>query len=652
MRVLAKKTFEISHIESAEEMNTLILQLNEKEQVSHIKVGKDSIVFHCLDIDALLSTIQGVNKKLVVKEVVDGQKRQYDFAKRKDRQFYFMFKNMLVEDDIYVLVERIQKDRRYHDVSYDAQNKVLMLMSSQRDVLSLLRKELFKINPSIEIFEHYRPIRSQDVFNQKYLHTYIRIGIFLVVIALALITSKDNSQMTPILWFVTMLLLGEPLLKKSWKDLLSKKPMSEDIIVLLAMILGVVSQSYVETCLALVLYELATPLLNKVLERSLYKIDKTVQMPETGIRVKKDDSQEKISLYEVEIGDTLLIKAHETVPIPGVIQKGVSEISTYSNTSTYEPQKVKRGSHVSSGDVNIGEEDLYIQVDETYKSSNYMNLMNIAQVAPVYESKIEKYTKLLAKLYTPIMLVIGLIMGVVLPIINFEDYGAFIHVGAVLLILSGALSSDQSTSLGVLAGFAKAFQSGIVVESSLGLDSINAAQTIIYDRFDGVEVTNEELNLFKKLSHMGRTLVIYNDGPVALEDDQYKIYNNLTNEEKKEKMDSFVGPVVYIGDTFKDIELLQKSYVGISRGGLGNQKVVENSDIVLLDADLNKVYETFVIARKMRTIAVANHLLTIFVKLLMLIVALSFIGFPLWAVVIVEWLLKAIVMRNSTCILE
>ena len=66
----------------------------------------------------------------------------------------------------------------------------------------------------------------------------------------------------------------------------------------------------------------------------------------------------------------------------------------------------------------------------------------------------------------------------------------------------------------------------------MGLDSVNAAQTIVYDRFDGVEVTNEELNLFKKLSHMGRTLVIYNDGPVALEDDQYMIYNNLTNEEK------------------------------------------------------------------------------------------------------------------------
>ena len=95
MIVLTKKTFEISHIQSVEELNRLSLKLNEKEQVSHIKVNKDSIVFHCLDIDALLSLIQSINKDLVVKEVIDGKKREYDFAKKKDRQYYFMFKNMI-----------------------------------------------------------------------------------------------------------------------------------------------------------------------------------------------------------------------------------------------------------------------------------------------------------------------------------------------------------------------------------------------------------------------------------------------------------------------------------------------------------------------------------------------------------------------------
>ena len=250
------------------------------------------------------------------------------------------------------------------------------------------------------------------------------------------------------------------------------------------------------------------------------------------------------------------------------------------------------------------------------------------------------------------MVILGLGLGIILPIVNFKDYGQYIHVGAILLLLSGALSSDQSTSLGMLAGFAKAFQNGIIVESSLGLDSINAAQTIVYDRFDGVEVSEEELELFKKLSHMGRTLVIFNDGPVALENDQYTIYNDLTVEEKLEKMDTLIGPIVYIGDSFKDIALLQKSFVGISRGGLADSKVVENSDVVLIDSQLNRVYETFIIARNMRTIAVANHILTLSMKLAILILVISFTALPLWGVVLAEFLVSAFVMVSATHILE
>ena len=245
-----------------------------------------------------------------------------------------------------MLVERIEKDHRYQNVRYDAQNKLLLLTSNQRDVLSLLRKELFKINPSVEIIEHHRPIRSQDVFNEKYLHTYIRVGILLVVIALALVTSKDHTWMTPVLWLVTVILLGTPLFKKAWGDILSKKFLSESLIIFIAMVFGIVSGAYIETCFALILYELSTPFLNKVLERSLHKIDNAVEMPETGMRNGKMVQTEKVSLYDVEIGDILVVKPGETVSIPGTIHKGVSAMSTYSNTSTYEPVVVKEGSHV------------------------------------------------------------------------------------------------------------------------------------------------------------------------------------------------------------------------------------------------------------------------------------------------------------------
>ena len=648
--MLEKKTFEISNIESVDELNSLCIALNEKEQVSHMKVYKESIVFNCIDIEALLNVISSINKSFVVKEVIDGKKRQYDFTNRKETKHYFMFRNMMIEDDILLLVQRLKESEKYKDVSYDKANKILMLVSDKKDVLSYLRKELFKINPSIEIFEHHKPIRSQDVFQQKFINSYIRIAIFLVAASLGLIMNKDHSIFTPFFWMIAMFVLAEPVLKEALAHIKQHQFLNQSVLMVIAFIMGICAKTYIEICIAVIVYRLLPPILSKVLDRALNKIDEAVQIPETALELDGEETKEK-SLYDFEVGDILVVHSGETVHIPGQVVNGHSQMSTYSNTSTYDLVDVKKGSHVDSGDINVGDESLYIRVEKPYESSRFMKLMNIASVAPIYESKIEKYTKILSRFYTPAVVILGLVLGVIFPVVNYEEYSSLIHIGCVLLAISGAFYSEQSTSLGMLAGFAKAFQNGIIIESSLGLDSINATQTIIYDRFDGVEVNEEELDLFKKLAHIGRTFVVFNDGPVALEDDQYIIFNDLTVQEKLNKMDAYAGPTVYIGDSFKDIELLQKSYVGISRGGLSDPKVVENSDIVLIDSSLQKVYETFVIARRMRTLAILNNAIAIITKLLIMITIATFFPLPLWAVILIEGFVTSLVVHNSTLIL-
>ena len=648
---LAKKSFEISHITNDEELNSLSLTLNEQEQVSHIKVSENTIVFYCIDIEPLLKIINAVNKDLIVKEIVDGKKRQYDFANREKRKHYFMFKNVLTEEDLFLLEERIQNDRRVQDVHYDPQNKILTLLSNYRDALSVVQKELFKINPSIEVVEHRRPIRSEDVFQQKYIGNYIRIGGILVLGAISILVGRNHNQFTSLLWLVTLLLLSENLLKKVWSELKQLKFFNQEVLTLVAMVLGIFSGAYVETCLAVILYQCSVIFYTKSLETCLNRIDETMKIPETGKRF-KDNQEECISLYDFEVGDQLIIAPGETITIPGIVKKGHSQLSTYTNTSTYDLKDATEGTRVYSGDYNAGKESLYIEVTSPYESSNLLELMQIASVAPVYESKIEKITKKFVKIYTPVMVILALFIAFVYPITNEALLMNCLHVGAILLLIGGSLFSDQTTSLGMLAGFAKAFQEGIVVESSLGLDSLNATQTIVYDRFDGVEVNEEELELFKKLSHLGKNLVIFNDGPVALENDQYKIFNDVSNEEKLKIMDECVQPVVYIGDSFKDISLLQKSYVGVSRGGLSDAKVVESSDIVLIDANMNKVYDTFMIARKIRTHAILNHMIAIFVKLAILVLALGLTAIPLWLIVLIEILMGMLMTKVTTLVLR
>ncbi len=644
---LNKKTFEVSNIHSTDELNKLSIALNEKEQVSHIKIGKDNISFYCLDIDALKGVIHGINKNFIVKEVVDGVSYQYDFAKPIDKEYYFIIRNIITEEDIHVLVNRLNKDKRFHDVEYNVQNRLLILSTMERNPLSIIRKIMKKINPSVEILEHRKPIRSQDVFNQRFLKTYIRIGIILFFGALGIVSSRDETFLTPISWFACIMVIGLPILEAAWNHIKQKKYLNEELLVLSGMILGIISGAYVETGIAVILYELSERVLVKVMQRSLNVVTDAIERPETVVKIDKNNVK-KVSLYDIEIGDVIKVLPNEVIPIPGIVEKGLSIINTYSSTSSYDHEVVKRGSEVNSGDINVGEDPIYVKVTKTYKSANLTRLMQIASIASVYESKVEKYTLLFSHYYTPFVAIIGVIVGVILPIINYEMFAPYIHIGAILLIISSGLATEYSSSLVVLDGLATAFVDGIIVESSMGLDCLNATRTIIYDRFDGIEITEEELALFKKLSHLGKAFIVFNDGPVPLEDERYTIYNDLSSQEKMKVLDEATEPVVYIGDSFKDVELLQKSYVGISRGGMADSKVVENSDIVLIDSSLDCVYETFVIARKTRTHGFINNFVSILMKLVIFVLALSFIPIPLWLVILIEVAIDVLELYFST----
>ena len=647
--MMDNKVFEISNFSSNDDINALVILLNAHEQVSHLKIGEKSITFNCIDFEALIHEVKEFDNKLMIKEIIDGKKQRYTYKKEKTKH-YFMFKNVENEDDIITLINNLNETGSYSNIEYDHKNRLLTFETLKKNASSALSKQLAKVNPSLEMVEHKKPIRSKEVFNQKYIKTYFKIAFWFFFVAIGLISAKDESKFSIVFWLVSLFIISEPTIKSAISQIRAKQFFSEEVFILVGLIFGIVAKRYMQVFLAIVIYQLSIPLLSKVYERAFRKIDRTVQMPEKGIRL-KDDVEEEVSLYEFDKGDLLVVRRGELISIPGNVVKGCSKVNTYTNNSQIELTEVNVGSHVHSGDINAGEEDLVIKTTRTYDSTRLMKLMSIAQGGVTDESKLERVTKKLARLSTPIIILIGIIVGIVLPIYDHYAFSHFVHIGAVLFLIEGTLSSEQAISIGKLAGFAEAFGNGIVVESSVALDRINAVKTIVYDRFDGIEVNEDEFALFRQLSLTADHLVIFNDGPYSLENDQYQIYNDLSTEEKLKVMDECEGPVAYIGDSLKDLQLLQKSHVGISRGGISNSNLVKHSDVVLMDQDLNKVYLTFIVAKKMKNIAIVNNLLSIAGKIAIIILAFAAHPFPLFLAVLAEKIITAIIIEYSTSIL-
>lgn len=638
--------FYIDNINDSDKLNEITLLLNGMEEVSRIKVGKTGISFYCEEPENVQQLLKNAGEDFVLKEEVNSRKREFVPTEKKVEHI-FMFTNLESEEDAKQIKEVISRYSAYENVSLDFANKLLKVTTNDKKVLVRLNRLVDKVNPAIDVELWKKPFRSQDLFQEKYLKAMIRIAILVVALSLGIVTREDPNIITRLGWLVTWLVVSEKTLIQAYKDIKVKQFISENITITVACLFGIIYGAYVETIFVAIVYQLGERLLLKLLGYSIDKVDDAINPVTLGRREIGENDYEMVSLEDVDIGDILVVLPGETIPLGGVIESGTSELDVFAINGSEVLEEVKPGVEVQSGSVNV-KDTLRIKILYTYERSAMNKILEIAMMAPAGTSKTHRIVELVSKVDSILFVVIGILCAVFIPLLDWENNFRFMYAGIIFLTISGTFAYKQASSFAVLTGVAKAFSENIIIKENSGLDALNSCRTIIYDRFDGVEVSEEEMDLFTKLSKLNRDLIIFNDGPVDLEDDQYRIYNNLSVEEKLEIMDkaSIAGPVAYIGDNSKDIALLQKSYVGISRGGIKDKKVIDNSDIMLMNSDLNTVIETFMISRKQKAITLENIFFGLFVELVLMVVAMVNV-LPWWLALVVNLLISVLLLFNT-----
>lgn len=638
--------FYIDNINDSDKLNEITLLLNGMEEVSRIKVGKTGISFYCEEPENVQQLLKNAGEDLVLKEEVNSRKREFVPTEKKVEHI-FMFTNLESEEDAKQIKEVISRYSAYENVSLDFANKLLKVTTNDKKVLVRLNRLVDKVNPAIDVELWKKPFRSQDLFQEKYLKAMIRIAILVVALSLGIVTREDPNIITRLGWLVTWLVVSEKTLIQAYKDIKVKQFISENITITVACLFGIIYGAYVETIFVAIVYQLGERLLLKILGYSIDKVDDAINPVTLGRREIGENDYEMVSLEDVDIGDILVVLPGETILLGGVIESGTSELDVFAINGSEVLEEVKPGVEVQSGSVNV-KDTLRIKILYTYERSAMNKILEIAMMAPAGTSKTHRIVELVSKVDSILFVVIGILCAVFIPLLDWENNFRFMYAGIIFLTISGTFAYKQASSFAVLTGVAKAFSENIIIKENSGLDALNSCRTIIYDRFDGVEVSEEEMDLFAKLSKLNRDLIIFNDGPVDLEDDQYRIYNNLSVEEKLEIMDkaSIAGPVAYIGDNSKDIALMQKSYVGISRGGIKDKKVIDNSDIMLMNSDLNTVIETFMISRKQKAITLENIFFGLFVELVLMVVAMVNV-LPWWLALVVNLLISVLLLFNT-----
>ena len=440
---------------------------------------------------------------------------------------------------------------------------------------------------------------------------------------------------------IALLICNEKVLVEAKRDLQLKNYLSENNIFLLACFMGWIYGAFIEALVVSIMYQAGKQLIMQVTQWSMEKIDDLVAHQNLGRRLRKG-KEEMIPLGNFDIGDVIVINEGETIPLGGKIIKGNAKLDVYAIDGSDVCIKSKIGNEVYNGTV-VTEGYLYVKTTALYEDSAMSKVLDIAMNALMSSITQKKLFLKFLHVYSKALIIVGLVCCVVLPLINLTDNLKYMYLGIIMLTVSGSFAYvSKNIPLLLLAGIAKAFSKKIAIKENSGLDDLNTCTTIIYDRFDGIETTEEEMDLLEKIKGLHKSLIIFNDGPVDLENDEYTIYNNYSVEQKLKVMDKTLvaGPVAYIGDCDKDIALLQKASVAISRGGVHNEKVQRNSDIMLSDSNFDTIIDLLKIARKQKGINIGNTFIGIVISLL--VVLLAVISFISWWVACLIYILESI----------
>lgn len=640
------RNFYVDNINDKDKLNEISILLNGMEEVSRIKIGKNGISFYCQQPESVDELLKEHYPDLVLKEEINSRKREYVAPKNKV-EYIFMFTNLESQEDAREIEEVISHYSDYENVSLDFTNKLLKVTTNQKNVLVRLNRLVDKVNPNIDVEQWKKPFKSQDLFQEKYLKNMLIIAILLVAIALGLVTRNDPSLLTNIAWLVAIIIVNEKIIQRAYKDIKVKNFLSENLMINLACLFGWVYGAYIETLLVSLIFQGSERFQIYLINLTMEKINNLISPVKLGRKEIKDNESEMVALEDIDIGDRIIVMPGETIPLGGKVVSGTSEIDMFAINGSDVLEKVKAGSEVQSGSVNVTG-PLTIEVLFTYNDSAMNKVLEIAMMAPVNSSRSNKIVEMICRVYTIFLVVVGVFCATIVPLVDLSNNFKYVYLGAILLTISGSFAYKQVSSFAVLSGVAKAFSKDIIIKENSGLDALNLCKTIIYDRFDGVEVSEEEMELFAKLSKLHRNLIIFNDGPVDLEDDQYQIKNNLSVKDKLIVMDkaNVSGPVAYIGDNSKDLALMQKAYVGISRGGIKDKKIIENSDIMLMNSDLDTVIETFKISKKQKNVTFENIFTGLFINVIVMLMA--FAGIMPWWVALIIYLCEEIVVLLNT----
>ena len=390
--------------------------------------------------------------------------------------------------------------------------------------------------------EHHHHVHEEEN-NERIILSRIVLAILLFITAM-LFTHSTILKCTVL--GMAYLIAGYDIIFKALKNIIKGKVFDENFLMGIATLGAIGIKEYPEAVMVMVLYQIGEYLQDKAVEKSQNSITELMDIRPDYANIEKNGDLTKISPYEVKIGDTIIVKTGEKIPLDGIIIDGTATLDTSALTGESRPREVKIGDEAISGCINTNGL-LKIRVTKEYGQSTVSKILDLVENASSKKTKTENFITKFAKIYTPVVVLAALFLAILPPLIFGSNFSVWINRALTFLVISCPCALVISVPLGFFAGIGGASKCGILVKGSSYLELLSKPETIVFDKtgtltqgcFKVVKIVQQEDTTKEELLELTAYAESYSNHPIALS--IKKAYDKSIDKNKISEISEIAG---------------------------------------------------------------------------------------------------------------
>ena len=307
------------------------------------------------------------------------------------------------------------------------------------------------------------------------------IIISAVLFAIALFV-KMNQTLQLILMLVAYILLGKDTVLKAVKNVEKGDFFDENFLMTIATLGAIIIGEYPEAVAVMLFYEIGELFQSYAINKSRKSIADMMDIKPEYANVIRDNKSQKVDPDEVQIGETIEIKPGERVPLDAIIIKGETTLDTSALTGESVPVEVREGATILSGCININALIL-AKVTKEYFDSTVNKVLDLVENAASKKSTSERLITRFAKIYTPIVIGLAVLLAIFPPIISGEyNFRVWIFRALSFLVVSCPCAFVISIPLSFFSGIGAASRAGVLIKGGNYLEALSKVDTVVLDK--------------------------------------------------------------------------------------------------------------------------------------------------------------------------